>query len=588
MADIHWQQFEPDALARARSEDRPILLVLTKPWCTHCRALLEETMRDAGVVKIVRDRFIAIRVDAERRPDVNERYGSGSWPTVAYLTPDGALIANDGFLTADVLTERLQRVLETLANDRTELEERIESLWSNTDRAIASESAGGELNREIVDDVVDAIWESFDHKHGGWGETAKFPHPEAIDFALVQVVKRDDQRMDEVVRTTLERMARSPSQDEIDGGFFRYSTTPDWRSPVFEKLLEGNALRLRCYLEAFQIYEQPVYREAAEGIVRWMIEFMLDEEAGAFFGSQAADPDYYALDREARRRREAPRLDRTIYTNANAIAISSLLKASVVLDRPELRDIAYRTLDFLKDHLVDGRDGVFHYWDGTYHLPGLLADQALLIRAMIDVSQHSGDADHLRPAEEIAERVIKHQRAPGGGFWDVLDDPRQSRAMRRRNRSILDNSWMAESLLRLSYLVHRRDFHDEAVRTLEAFVSSYKEYGFYVSGYGRAVDLIFYQPMVVTIVGRHGDEATDALRRAALGPYVPSRIVQTLDPERDPILMGRSGLAQQGDDGNGPRARIALGLDVKGEARTPSELVETMMQLEEQRRGERN
>ena len=586
MAELNWQQYEPETLQRALSEDRPILMVLTKSWCRHCRALLDETMRDAQVKDLVAEHFVPIRVDGERRPDVDQRYGTGAWPTVAYLTPEAELISHDGFLMPGELTERLLRVVETMKHDRSRLRERLESMWSEADGDLErDDNAIGELNREIIDDVVDSIWERFDHKHGGWGENSKFPHPEAIDFALVQVSKHDDARMDEVVRTTLERMAQSPLQDTVDGGFFRYSTTADWRTPVFEKLLDSNALRLRCYLEAYQVYEQPVYRDAAARIVSWMLEFMLDAETGAFFGSQAADPDYYVLDRDARRHRQAPRLDRTIYTNANAITVSSLLKASIVLERPELREHAERTLQFLLGHLHDDRDGVFHYWDGTYHLAGMLSDQAWLIRSLIDTAQHTGNADLLRPAEAIAERAIQNQRAPGRGFWDILDDPRQSGPMRRRNRSILDNSLMAESLLRLSYLVHRKDFHDEAVRALEAFTSKYKEYGFYVSGYGRAVDLIFYQPLVVTIVGRHDDETTDALRRAALAPYVPSRIVQTLDPERDPILLGRSGLDKWTADHDGlPVARIALGHEVKAEADNPSALIETVMGLEAERR----
>jgi uncharacterized protein YyaL (SSP411 family) len=145
------------------------------------------------------------------------------------------------------------------------------------------------------------------------------------------------------------------------------------------------------------------------------------------------------------------------------------------------------TLRFLLENLYDGRE-VHHYWDGTYHLPGMLADQAHLIRALIDASQNTGDADLLLPAEAIAEHAIQKHKAPNGGFYDILHDPRAEAAMGRRNRSILDNATMAESLVRLSYLSRRPVFYQEAVQTLEAFATDYKEYGYYVAGYGRAVD----------------------------------------------------------------------------------------------------
>jgi len=92
---ITWLPFEPATLQRAKAADHPVLLVLTVPWCHHCKDLLQQTFGDQQIQATLRDSFVAIQVDAERRPDVNERYGTGGWPTIAYLTPDGDLIAND-------------------------------------------------------------------------------------------------------------------------------------------------------------------------------------------------------------------------------------------------------------------------------------------------------------------------------------------------------------------------------------------------------------------------------------------------------------------------------------------------------------
>ncbi len=574
---LEWQEFEPKTFDAARRDDRPLLVVITKSWCPHSKRLLQTTFENADVIRVVQETFVPILVDAERRPDVNERYGCGSWPTIAYLTPDGELIANDGFLDAPILIENLRRVDQALRENRDEIDARLKSLWSQKS---SSNGDHGVLNQQIIEDVADAIYEKFDHRYGGWGESSKFPHPEAIDFALVQVAKKKDPRMHEVVTLTLDKMLEGAIHDPVDGGFYRYSKTADWRNPDYEKLLDANAMRLRCYLEGYQVFGSAAYRRCAEGIVDWLCRFMLDEETGGFFSSADADPDYYLLDREGRDRRDRPRVDRTIYANSNAITISSLLKASLVLEREDLRDVAQRTLGFLLENLYDERDGVFHYWDGTYHLPGMLSDQAYMIRALVDASQHTGNADLLLPAERIAELAIEQQRAPDGGFYDILHDSRQPGSMQRRNRSILENSVMAESLLRLSYLARRPEFHDEAVQTLEAFSNDFKEYGYYVAGFGRAVDLIFYVPLTVTIVGDSDDPATLALRDAALETYVPSRIVQSLDPKRDPVLLGRSGI----EAGEKPCAYLALGRETRGMAQVPDELLRKMAELEEQRR----
>ena len=238
------------------------------------------------------------------------------------------------------------------------------------------------------------------------------------------------------------------------------------------------------------------------------------------------------------------------------------------------------TLQFLRENLHDGHD-VYHYWDGTYHLPGMLVDQAHLIRALIDASQNTGDADLLLPAEAIAERALARHKAPNGGFFDILHDPSQQGSMRRRNRSILDNATMAESLVRLSYLSRRPEFYLEAVQALEAFADDYKEYGYYVAGYGRAVDLIFYEPLFLTIVGDRDAMPTRELRRVALATYVPSRIVQTLDPRHDPILLSRSGLATE----ETPVVHLMIGKSPKGTARTPAELLAAIESIELGRRS---
>jgi hypothetical protein len=577
MAEIDWKDFEPSTFDAAKKQGRPLLLVITQPWCQHCKNLLASTFASPEIAGLIERSFLPIRVDAERRPDVNERYGIGSWPAIAYLTPGGELISNDGFLTADQLAQKLRKIDRYLATHGAEIEAGLKSLWSQ--KATFAPRSGG-LNQQITDDVVNAIYDRFDHRYGGFGEGSKFAHGEAIDFALVQAAKKHDDRMREVVTVTLDRMAESPIHDRIDGGFFRFSKTPDWRSPNHEKVLDANAMHLRCYLEAFQCFGKSDYRDVALGIVRWMLDLMSDAGTGGFFASQDADSDYYALDRDGRAARQPPKLDRTIYTNWNAMTVSALLKASVVLDRFDLRERAMAALEFLLANMFDRRDGVFHYWDGSYHLPGILSDQAYLIRALIDASQHSGNADLLLPAEAIAEMAIERQKAPGGGFFDILYDHRQYGSMRRRNRSILENSVMAEALLRLSFLARRPEFHDVAVKTLEAFTGDYKEYGYYVAGYGRAVDLIFYEPLVITVVGDRESEAADTLRRTALTPYVPSRIVQMLDPKHDPVLMGRSGFAAE----DRPVAYLELGHETRAVAHTPDEVLHHITALEAARR----
>ena len=574
---IRWQHFEPATRKAAVAANRPILLLLTMPWCQHSRDLLA-SFRDPQIVRLVGETVVPVHVDAQRRPDVDQRYGAGTWPTIAWLTPDGETIAKDGWLDVAGLRDRIEWLRAAWQRGERDIRRGLRDTHAR--RGDGPTPRQGRLRREMVDDIAESILGKYDAVHGGFGDGTRFPHPEAIDFALIQASKRGDPRMADVVTRTLDRLLASPMHDRVGGGFFRFSRTPDWQSPNFEKLLDQNALVLRALLEAHQVFGNESYRDAAAGIVRWMSTTMLDPATGAFAGSEHGGSDQFADTAAERAARPPATIDRTVFCHANALAVSALLKAAAVLEQPGWRAQAMATLRFVLGNLFDGQD-VHHYWDGTYHLPGLVSDQALLIRALIDASQNTGDADLLLPAEAIAARVLARNKAPTGGFVDALDDRQGAWPARRRNRSILDNATMAESLMRLSFLSRRPEFRREAIAALESFADDYREYGYYVAGYGRAVDLVFYEPLFLTIVGDRDGAALQELRRTALATYVPSRIVQTLDPRHDPILLARSGLAVEA----GPVVHLAVGDTPHGAARTPAELLVAIEAIEAERRA---
>lgn len=573
MGSVQWKDWEENPLGHAEEQDRPVLLLLIAPWCRFCSEFEAGPLADPKIVEKVTENFVPVRVDADRRPDLDARFNLGGWPTLAVVTPDGRIIGGVNWLEARELENFLERARKVWVEDRASLD----ASDSPTPLAAPDRPRRLEgLSHQLVNDVVASMLEKFDHRYGGWGQGQKFAHPESIDFAMVQFSKTGNPELRDVVVRTLDNMTGGGIHDTVGGGFFRFSTTRDWRIPHTEKVLDNNAMQLRCLLEAWQIFEKPEYRQAAEGMIHWLCDTMRDDETGCFFGSQGDDPEYYALSAEDRARKSPPRIDRTIYCNWNAMTITSLLRASVILDRQDLCDTAIRALRFLLDNLYSERDGMYHYWDGTYHLPGVLSDQAYMIQALVIASQFSGDADLLLPAEQLAELLLETHRAPGGGFFDLPPRGVGGGNLRRRNRSILENSVLAEALTRLSYLSRREEFRDVARETLQAFVQDYKEYGYYVAGYARAVDLFLYEPIVVTIVGKRDAPLSVAFRVAAQRHYVPSRVVQMLDPDRDPVLLERSGFPATDE----PRAYLTLGKTTRGGFSGPDELADRMLEIE--------
>jgi uncharacterized protein YyaL (SSP411 family) len=573
---MEWREWNDESFALARERSAPVLLFLGASWCRFCRELEELVLTDERVARVIESRFVAIRVDKDRRPDIDARYSKGGWPTLAYLDDQGEPIASDAYLEAEELLPRLELVANYYAQSRADLKRRLSEA---AERAPARRARRGELTSELVDWVARTILETSDPVFGGWGREHKFPHFEALDFALIRWSQTGDEAMRKLVLRTLRGMQQGEIHDRVEGGFYRYATQPDWSRPHYEKMLDSNAQRLFSYVEAFQAFGDASFRRTAEGILDWLLTTLLDRETGAFRGSQDAHPGYAHLTtRAARKEFGAPACDPTIFANWNAIAVSSLFKAAAVFGEPELGVLGMHTLDFVLEELYDERNGVYHYWDGSYHLPGMLADQAHTLRALLDAVQFAGENRYLEPARALAARTIETlSNREEGGFWDVRHDPKAHGGLKRRTRSILENAVMAESLLRLALLAHEDEWARHARETLESFAADYKRYGHMVAGYARAVDLFLHPPVHVIVVGARDAAATNTLRQAALAPYVASRVVQGLDPERDRALLERSGLPS----GEGrPRAFLRRGRESYAETSDPARLPALLARVE--------
>ena len=579
---MQWNEWSDATFAAARQRGLPLLLFLKASWCRWCRELEREVLCDPRVERLVSEHFVAIRVDKDRRPDIDARYSKGGWPTLAWLDDSGELIASDAYLEADELCERLRLIAGYWAENRDAIRRRLAEAAERAERTepvAAPAAARRDSEAEIVEWVARTLLTSSDPHWGGWGRDHKFPHPEAIDFALIRWCQTGDEAMRRLVLRTLRHMQQGEIHDRVEGGFYRYATSPDWSAPHYEKVLDSNAQRLYAYLEAFQAMGEESFRDTARGILRWMEATLLDPQTGAYRGSQDASPTYARLSSlEARRAAGAPPCDPTIFANWNAMAVSALLKAATVLREPRWRERALATLDFLLEELFDERAGVYHYWDGSYHLPGLLSDQAYVLRALIDAQQQVGGARYLEKAQVLAGLLVESLRGESGAFYDMRHDPAARGGLRRRNLSILENSVAAEALLRLSHFSAEGHYAAVARTTLGAFAGEYKRYAHFVAGYARAIDLFLHPPVHVTIVGCLGAQDTRALQAAALSPYVASRIVQVLDPAEQPSLLERFGLPAP--DGGPARAFVHRGRESYAETADPGRLPALMTRVE--------
>jgi hypothetical protein len=302
---VEWHPWGEEAFARARTENKPILLDIGAVWCHWCHVMDRESYEDPEMARIINQNYIAVKVDRDERPDVDTRYqaavqaisGQGGWPLTAFLTPDGRPYFGGTYFPRDDRYGRpgFGRVLLTMAQVwRERREEAMESATSVMAAVEHNESfsgRGGELSLALVDKIAGSAISQFDALNGGFGSQPKFPHPAALDLLLEVAMHRDNEAARDAFLTTLEKMARGGMYDQLAGGFHRYSVDERWVVPHFEKMLYDNTELLRNYVHGFQSYVREDFKTVALEIIGWLDGTMSDREHGGFYASQDADID---------------------------------------------------------------------------------------------------------------------------------------------------------------------------------------------------------------------------------------------------------------------------------------------------------
>ncbi|MBU0754155.1 MAG: DUF255 domain-containing protein [Planctomycetes bacterium] len=580
MSSIEWLEWNDEAFEKAETQDRPVLLTIYAAWCRWCKSMDDEAFADKEVARIVQENFIPIRVDKDKRPDIDDRYNMGGWPSTAFLTHEGDLITGGTYFSAKELALLLTRISSAYKEDRTRIEESIrEEIQKEEAKNNKQPVRGGQLNLKIITNVSRSIYREYDEKYGGFGTGQKFPHSEALDFAMVQYFKTNDLKLFGVINKTLKGMAEGQLFDQVGGGFFRYCTTRDWRTPHTEKLLETNVKLLHNYLDAARVMKRDSYRKVAEKTCSYICSELWDKGKKAFYGSQDADDDFYEMEALDRKDRKPPQVDRTIYANLNAMTAGAFFKAGAVLDEPKLQEMAISAIEFVLKHMYTPERGVYHYFDTSRHILGLLADQIYLCDALLHAVEYRGENRYLEVIRDLIDTIVKKQSSDMGGFYDISVDRAAHGGLRRQNKSILENAAMAGVLIRYYYLTFEKSYLNLAERTLKAFSHDYHLYGYFTAGYARAVDLFFYNPIYVIIMGEQHSPKTELLRKSATRLYLPSCIALTIDPKREPDLVER----MQFPIGKEPKAYVCLEQACHAAVDDPEGLYNAILELEASR-----
>ncbi len=301
---VDWFPWGDEAFARARAENKPILLSIGYSSCHWCHVMERESFENEDIARLMNTLFVNIKVDREERPDVDDVYmravqlltGRGGWPMTVFLTPDGKPFHGGTYFPP---VDRhgmpgFPRVLDAVArafNERPdEIQRATAQLLEGVSRSDEVTSNSGALDPTLSLRAAEALLQHVDKQDGGLGGAPKFPHSQTFQLMLRHAVTTGRADLLDAVVLTCRRMAEGGMYDQIGGGFHRYSVDARWLVPHFEKMLYDNALIPRLYLDAFQVTGEPFFRRTVEDTLDYVLREMRHPEGG-FFSATDADSE---------------------------------------------------------------------------------------------------------------------------------------------------------------------------------------------------------------------------------------------------------------------------------------------------------
>jgi uncharacterized protein YyaL (SSP411 family) len=301
---VDWQPWDDEALARSRTEDKPILLSIGYSACHWCHVMERESFENEEIARLMNENFVNIKVDREERPDLDQIYmnavqmmtGHGGWPLTIFLTPDlipffgGTYFPPEDRHNIPGFPRVLLGVAQAYRSDPQAVTQTASSVLGELRRMSGSRESNSALTSQLLDNTVRALSRSYDPRHGGFGGAPKFPAPMSLEFLLRAHARTGDEDALRMVVDTCRKMAEGGIYDQLGGGFHRYSTDARWLVPHFEKMLYDNAQLSRLYLRVWQATKDDFFRRAAEETLAYVVREMTDANGG-FYSTQDADSE---------------------------------------------------------------------------------------------------------------------------------------------------------------------------------------------------------------------------------------------------------------------------------------------------------
>src|SRR5918993_4141888 len=590
---VDWYPWGEEALARAKAEDKPILLSIGYSACHWCHVMEHESFENESIARLMNENFVNIKVDREERPDLDQIY-MPAFPRILLGV-------------ADAYRSKPEEVRQSAWEILSEL--RRVGLGGESEKA---------LSPELLDDAFASISRGYDPEWGGFGGAPKFPSPMNLEFLLRYRLRSGNPQALEMATHTSRMMAKGGMYDQLGGGFHRYSTDRQWLVPHFEKMLYDNALLARNYLHLYQLSGKSFYRRGAEETLDYVLREMTDE-GGGFYSTQDADSEgvegkffvwdkaeiigllggqdgalfcaYYGVTeggnfeghnilhvpkeatevaREAgvpverlteavergrrvlygvREKRIKPGRDEKVITSWNGLMLEAFAEAAAILERADYLEAAERNAHFVLDNLRR-EDLLLHvYMDGAAKHVGFLEDYSFYASGLLALYETTGAAVWLAECVRLTGKMIEEFWDEEAGGFFYTGESGEKLIVRSKdyfdNATPSGNSVALGVLLRLAVLTGEEKYRRMATTIFRLVGDSVSRFP---SAFGYALSALdFYvsTPREVVIVAPAAAPHDRALAREVWKRYLPNKVlVQAAEGDEQslallPLLLDR-------------------------------------------------
>ncbi len=439
---MDWYPWGEEALRRARELDRPIFLSIGYSACHWCHVMEHESFEDPEVARLLNEHFVSIKVDREERPDLDQIYmtavqmltGQGGWPMSMFLTPQlkpfygGTYFPPVDNYGRPSFKRLLGALIDAWQKQRQQIEEQADQVTAGLRQNLQLTAGSGELGPDLLRNAGSVLRRAFDRQYGGFGQAPKFPHPMELRLLLRLWQRFDEDDLLQMVRKTLDHMARGGIYDHLGGGFARYSTDARWLVPHFEKMLYDNALLTVAYLEAYQATNDPIYRTIVEETLAYVQREMTGPD-GAFYSTQDADSEgvegkFYVWSRDEIEQILGPE-EAKLFCDVYDVTPEGNWEGHNILHRTRNDEQESRLLQIpvedLRQRLRASREKLFavrskRVWPGRDEKI-LTAWNALMIAAFARAAQVLENPDYARAAARAADFLLTRMATPEGRLY---------------------------------------------------------------------------------------------------------------------------------------------------------------------------